>query len=188
MHKKTDMKDLDIPLDDIECWGRYPKHRWVYELTRLLDAQGIKWSLLPGNTLKSRIPAVNIDQVSALDAGYIYTKVKDGKLRNTEVFISKGEIKHMYHIDSAGSLLSALEGDTELRISAFVTMHFAKFTGIISCVTYGPDIYSVRLRSIIDLSTISDQEVVRLIKRIYKKTDITLNGLTDQVFRESIAS
>ena len=54
MNRKTDTQELDIPKDDIECWTRYPKYRWVYELSRLLDSQHIRWSLFEIDDLTNK--------------------------------------------------------------------------------------------------------------------------------------
>lgn len=48
-------KEIDFPQDDVECWDRYPKHRWVYDLSRLLDTQNIKWSPFETSSLNDRV-------------------------------------------------------------------------------------------------------------------------------------
>src|ERR1700679_2632731 len=98
MHKKTNLYDLDIPEDDVECWNRYSKHQWVYDLSRLLDAQGIKWSPFECQGLDKRI--INMQIYAAgkgivSESGYLYKKHSEGHRAITEVFIIKGEIKHL---------------------------------------------------------------------------------------------
>ncbi len=189
MHRKTDIQDLDIPHDDIECWDRYPKHHWVYDLSRLLDAQNIKWS--PFN-VKGLSTELNMDlmSISTLDKqpGLIYITKPSGYHTITEIYITKGEIKYMRHIDDSGLELQSLHGEVELRLNAFVTLHFQKFTGVISAETFGNEIFKIKLRPYVDISKECNQEVIKLIKRIYKKTDITLNGLTDRIHQETLAS
>lgn len=190
MQKKTDIQELDIPADDIECWERYPKHHWVYDLSRLLDAQNIKWS--PYETIDLHDRELNIsfetEQLCVRQPGYIFIKRPLLEARITEVYITKGEIKLMRHIDpQTRKEVSGLIGEIELRINAFVNLYFHKFTGVISVETFGADIYSIRLKPYSDLSQETNGEVVKLVKKIYKKSEPVI-GLTDRVLHESIAS
>ena len=190
MQKKIEIQDLDIPQDDIECWDRYPKHRWVYDMSRLLDAQGIKWS--PFNTLPMMITNIYFETEKdvAYIPGYIYINEPIGKQYVTEVYITKGEIKHMRYIcKSTKAVVTEDVGGIELRISAFVSMHFQKFTGVISVETIGSDIYAIRLRPTPELALVANTEVSKLLKRIYKKNDLVhIIGLTDHLLNETIAS
>jgi len=191
MQKKTDTSELDIPKDDIDCWERYPKHHWVYDLSRLLDAQHIGWS--PYEVSMYPYRELNMKLVSEMTVirqfGFIYIKPPEGDHLITEVYITKGEVKIIRHIDqNTGKELPNLVGEVELRLSAFVTLHFAKFTGVITCETHGHDIHRIQLRAYSDLSLTTDSEIIKLTKRIYKRTDITLNGLTDRILHESLAS
>lgn len=192
MQKKTDIQDLDIPRDDIECWERYPKHRWVYDLSRLLDSQHIKWSPYETEELQDR--TVNMYFESFKDITYepaaIYITEPEGNNVWTEVFITKGEIKNLRHIDiKTKTEVAGIIGEIELRISAFVTLHFQKFTGVISVQSVGNDIYAIRLRPVSELALEANVEVIKLLKRIYKKNDNNhIVGPTGQVFQELLAS
>lgn len=189
MNKKLILKDLDIPTSDMECWERYPKHRWVYEKTRLLDSQNITWSLFSTKTLGSALKSIDIDSREPYKAGEIFVKEPHGLHMLTEVFIVKGEIKHIRHIDpQSREIQSQLIGEIELRLNAFVTLHFQKFTGIITAETYSNEIYNISLKPQSDLGQETNSDIVKLLKRIYKKTDLTLSGLSDQVFQVSLAS
>src|SRR5271165_2933417 len=103
MHKKTDTNELDIPKDDIDCWERYPKHRWVYDLSRLLDAQNIKWSPYEISTLPDKEKNMRLHTTKDLvfQPGYIWFKRPEGRHTITEMYLIKGEIKLMRHIDLA---------------------------------------------------------------------------------------
>lgn len=191
MQRKTDTIELDIPKDDIECWEKYPKYRWVYELSRLLDAQNIKWSPYNIPSLPDR--ELNIDfettNTAIRQPGYIYMKKLQGQHLVTEVHIMKGEIKNIRHFDPiTDNELESLVGEIELRINAFVTLYFQKFTGTISAETYSNEIVRIRLKPHVALVNETNVDVVKLVKRIYKRTDITFNGLTDQALRESLTS
>jgi len=189
MHKKTILKDIDVPVNDLDCWERYPKHRWVYEATRLFDTQNISWSLFSTKEQDSAVRCIDIDTAESYKTGQIFTKTPTGTHMFTEVFIVKGEIKHIRHIDpTSGELQSQIIGEIELKLNAFVTLHFQKFTGVITTETYSNEIHSIRLKPKSDLGQETNLEIVKLIKRIYKKTDLTLSGLTDRVFHESLAS
>jgi len=190
MHRKTDIYELDIPSDDIECWDRYPKHRWVYDLSRLLDAQNIKWSPYEMAGFEREL---NIDLFSLKplikQPGFIYIKKPEGKPVMTELYIARGEIKLMRHLNDKFQELPNLIGGVELRLSAFTALYFQKFTGVVTCETIGNDIFKIRLRPLHPILEETNQEVVKLIKRIYKKSEITINGLqADQVRQETLAS
>jgi hypothetical protein len=189
MHRRTDTQELNIPVDDIECWDRYPKHRWVYDLSRLFDAQNIKWSPFMTDTLQETIPNMYLESQKEViySPGIIFINKPEGTHVFTELYITKGEIKLSRYIDKdTNTEIQDFMGNIELRINAFVTIHFQKFTGIITVESIGNDIMSIRLRPYSDISFNAD--LMRLAKRIYKKTDITLIGLTDQVIRETLTS
>lgn len=175
MHKKIEIQDLDIPEDDIECWDKYPKHRWVYDLSRLLDAQNIKWS--PFKTTELPDQAVNMflhsDKPIAYIPAWIYISNPVGKQILAEVYIVKGEIRHIRYMDNITKQIIADDvGSIELRVSAFVSIHFQKFTGVITTETIGNEIYAMRLRPIPELALVANTEVFKFIKRIYKKNDV----------------
>lgn len=191
MQKKTETTELDIPADDIDCWNRYPKHRWVYDLSRLLDAQNIKWS--PYKTDEFDTRQVNMQMYSvdglSIDPGFIYTKEITGRQLFTEVYIAKGEIKLMRHIDPvSGEELPTLQGEIELRLNAFVTLYFTKFSGVISVKTHSNDIYGIQLRPYRELGLTTNIDVSKLTKRLYKRSDSSLLGLADRSFHATIAS
>lgn len=189
MHKKTLLHGLDVPINDDECWARYPKHRWVYDMSRLLDSQNISWHLYSTNEQNCAHRCIDIVSKHDYKSGEIYTKTPEGAHLFTEVFIVKGEVKAIRHIDPNTNLVQSMPvGEIELRINAFVTLHFQKFTGIITTETFSNEIFRVHLRARSDLSQETNNEIIRLLKRIYKRTDSTVSGLTDRVFHESLAS
>jgi hypothetical protein len=178
MHKKTETIELDIPKSNRECWDRYPKYRWVYELTRLLDAQHIKWS--PYETDEFCNMETNIRLEDVTNPGKIYTKVIPitANFITSEVYIVKGEIKLMRQFDSELKELTIPVGEVELRVSALVTLYFQKFTGVITVSGYGNEILNIDLMPIARASSTTDTS--KLIKRIYKKseTTVTVDSLT----------
>lgn len=191
MNKKSDPLDIDFPKDDIECWERYPKYRWVYELSRLLDSQNIKWSPYEVGSLPDRELNIELKSIKPLirQSGLIYIKKPSGNHMFTELYVTKGEIKFLRHIDpDTDKELDSPIGEIELRINAFMTLYFQKFTGVMTIETYGHEILRVRLRPYIDISLETNQEIIKLAKRIYKKIDITINGLADRDIHETLAS
>lgn len=191
MNKKVDTTELDIPIDDIDCWERYPKHRWVYDLSRLLDSQHIKWS--PYETEEFAFAEPNLvleaQRLKSRRPGFIYIKKNESPVMYTEVYITKGEIKLMRHIDpQTHTELDTIIGEIELRLNAFVAMHFSKFTGVITCRTHGNDIYRVQLRPYSELGQNTSIDIVKLTKRIYKRSDTNVNGPSDRSLRETLAS
>lgn len=191
MNRKLDTSELDIPKDDIECWERYTKHRWVYDMSRLLDSQGIVWTPYESHNLLNRELNMELYSIRPLlrQPGYIYINRPQTQHLHSEVYVIKGEIKLMRHIDPVTvTQLDPVIGDLELRINAFITLHFQKFTGVVSLETYAAEIHRVRLRPhLTDQYNIS-ADIAKLLKRIYKRTDITLSGPADQVLHETLAS
>jgi len=191
VHKKTDIQELDIPKDDIECWERYPKHHWVYDLSRLLDVQNVSWSPYEVDSMPDREINIRLisDKSNTRQPGFIYLKKPEGRHIITEVYITKGEIKLMRHIDPTSHLeMETLFGELELRLNSFVTRYFQKFTGVISVETLGNVMARIRLCGESDINRETNQEVVKLIKRIYKKSELTLSGPSDRILQETIAS
>jgi len=177
MQKKIDIYDLDIPNDDFECWEKYPKHHWVYELSRLLDAQNIKWS--PFKTSQYNHEENNLYLESKdnyiSQPGIIFIKNIEGIGVISEVYIIKGEIKHIRQFDNINfNEFENLIGEIELRINAFVTLHFRKFTGVISVDTYANEIFRIRLRPFNNPELESNIDIVKLLRRIYKKAESNL--------------
>jgi hypothetical protein len=191
MHKKTDTNDLDIPKDDIDCWERYSKHRWVYDLSRLLDAQNIKWSPFEVDGLPDRELNIKLETNRTVirQPGFIYIKKPEGRHTFTEMYLIKGEIKLMRHVDpDTGRELESLFGEVELRLNAFATLYFQKFTGVITAETYANEIFRIRLSTFVDTSRETNLEVIKLVKRIYKKNEVIVHGLTDRALQETLAS
>lgn len=174
MHRKLDIQDFDIPKDDVECWEKYPKHHWVYDLSRLFDAQSIPWSPYRTELLTNRELVIKLESNKILlqQSGYIYTKRGEEQLIVSELYIVKGEIKLIRYIDLNSGIELPQHGELELRLNAFITLHFQKFTGVITATMCGNEIHRMRLcpYTIIDKNT--NQEVIRLLKRIYKKNDM----------------
>lgn len=192
MHKKLEIVDLDIPKDDVECWERYPKYRWVYDKSRLFDSQGIKWSPFKTNDLTDVLPVLSLVSSADIDVGMgtIYYKSPVGVEIISEIYLTKGEIKVMQHYDKTlGTNISSVPGDIEIRIIAFISMHFQKFTGIVSIETIGTDIYSIKLRpSYPELALKANNDIVKIVKRIYKRSGLHVNGPADQDFHETLTS
>jgi hypothetical protein len=172
MQKKLDLYELDIPTNDLECWERYPKHRWVYDLSRLLDTQGIKWTPFKSDSL-SKVNGMNLTTTDAVEysPAAIYMQRPVGKSVISEVYIIKGEIRYTRYFDrdTMTQLIDDI-GNVDIRINAFVAIHFHKFTGVITISTTGANIYEIQLRPLRDTS-ITDPEITKLIKRIYKKSE-----------------
>lgn len=177
MNRKIETHEVDVPVDDIECWERYPKYRWVYELSRLLDSQNIKWSPYEIESLPDRELNIKLEseKTNIRQPGFIYLRKSSGQHMFTELYVTKGEIKLLRHIDpKTYEELPTVIGEVELRINAFMTLYFQKFSGIMTIETYGNEIFRITLRPLRDTSLETNQDIIKLIKRIYKKTEIAI--------------
>jgi hypothetical protein len=191
VNKKLETQEFNIPNDDIECWEKYPKHRWVYDLSRLLDAQNIKWSPFATDSLtvkKSNISLISSRPITS-DTGYIYIQKPSEDYVITELYIVKGEIKLIRYIDPlTKASISNLHGNTELRLSAFVSLYFQKYTGVLTAKMISDEMYGAFLRPYLGITYETNQDILKLIKRIYKKSSVTINGLSDRVHQELLAT
>lgn len=189
MQKRTYIHDLDVPKDDIDCWERYPKHRWVYETSRLLDAQHIKWSPFKTEELQDKISNLQLETTVDYDMGSIYVSKPQCKEIIAEAYIVKGEIRALRYVDPVTTEeIQDNLGDVELRVNAIVSMHFQRFTGVISANILGQDMYSAILRPYSLYALENNIEISKLLKRIYKKTNVDVIGLADQALHETLAS
>lgn len=158
----------DIPLDDQSAWDMYPKYRWVYSTSRLLDLQNVQWSIYYGTPFTSGLyefQGVNDivlshknDPTPVTRAGMVFvdgSKVT-GDALITDAVILKGELKWLAHhtenlqdeddkICIGKKVLDEINGGVELRIAAFAKMALPKFTGVVSVDTVGTTIVGVRL-------------------------------------------
>ena len=181
MQKKIEVDKLNIPNDDLDCWKTYPKHRWVFDLSRLLDIQHIEWSPFKTETLKDTVGNMyfNTTKEVNISTSIIYINNPVGKHISTEIYLLKGEIKLLRHIDAQlNSISSENTGNIELKINAFISLHFQKFTGIISIDSINNIIMLVRLKAYANLQETTDNQIIKLINRIYKKTDISVSDIT----------
>lgn len=191
MHKKIEIIDLDIPKDDLECWDRYPKYRWAYDKSRLFDAQGIKWSPFPMDDLRDSTAIICLDSKNIeIDAGKIYYNKPTEPSIISELYIAKGEIKYIQYFDGkTGRTLEQITGDIEIRIIAFVSMHFQKFTGVVSVEIIGTGIYEIHLHPInSDFALNANNDIIKIVKRIYKRNEAIVVGPTDQAFHEILTA
>lgn len=172
MHKRIDTVELDIPQDDIECWDRYPKYKWVYDVSRVLDAQNIKWAPFETNILTDKIANMTLHTVDGIqyEKSHVFVGKLTGDCYITDVYIVKGEIKLLRCANADTQSISPdLPGDVELRINAFVSIYFQKFTGVLSTHTVGNNIYAIHLLSTLNTDGI---EETKLIKKIYKANTV----------------
>lgn len=171
-----------IPSTDKEAWEQYNTLNWVYDTQRLLDAQHIKWSPFYGCPFRYAIPIHHFDNEVLIIEDNPIMLVGDkipGKVfienpgiekhRFTETVIVKGEIKMVIQTEDNLSPTNSLVGEAELRIYAFVTMYFQKFSGCASFETYGNEIYATKLRPTSSMLPNYEADVPKLLKRHLKR-------------------
>lgn len=175
-------KTYKIPTTDASAWDQYSTFNWVYDTQRLLGAQHIKWSPFFGHRFNQSIPihhfdseVVLIEDVPYLSPGerrpgHIFIAAPEvEKHRFTETVIVKGEIKMALQTENNETPTSNIIGEAELRVYAFVTMYFKKFTGCASFETYGNEIYVAKLRPTRTILPIYEADVPKLLKRHLKR-------------------
>lgn len=189
----------DIPLTDQAAWVLYPKHRWVYSTSRLLDLQNIEWSLFYSKEFCASIEELggkrdHTDQemwtgiLADGDTmpGTIFIKPINGDVLTTDVVVLKGELKWLQHHTRSAKesknhlvvgkkVLSEIRGELDLRISALTRMHFQKFTGVISVDTIGNVIVGVRLRMTPDVVSQYPKDWMKNIVKLYNRKQWALS-------------
>ena len=160
------LDDYNIPDTDKECWDRYPKFNWVYNRTKLFDAQHMPWQPFQGNNFSQELDTFTIEH-----NGCIY--VPDSEELHlaplhTEAIVQTGELKWFSHvIDSV--FTEEVIGEVDLRINAFVTLYLQKFTGAVSFRTRSNHIYEITLSPTKSLLPIYPIVAIKLLKKVYKK-------------------
>lgn len=159
-------KELELynmPKSDYECWDKYPRYNWVYNTSRLLDAQHVKWSPFKTDDLPDHIPAFSFHSDS-----HLYYKDPKEPLIHSEAIIYTGTVKWLAHHKDAG-LQEELVGEVDLRINAFATCYLPRFSGIVTFTTSSNIIYDLKLRPSYDLLPYYPDKSIKLIKKIFKK-------------------
>lgn len=174
--------DLDIPTNDYDCWQRYPRHRWVYDLTRLMDAQNLAWSTVQTAEFTERKETLTDPSIPG-SLGCIYLRSQKDTAVHFEVSVIKGDVKLVVPLDK-----NQESGKQEIKIAAFVALHFSKFTGVITFSMCQDTIIKISLKPQSELDHITNKEQLKIYKKIFKKQDDMLIGLTDRDFRETLAS
>ena len=186
----------DIPLTDYAAWEMYPKYRWIYSTSRLLDLQNIKWSPFYNHELCASLEEFTADsktgnqmevwQPNTLKEGQtmfgaIFVKPIVGDYLTTDAVILKGELKWLahhtnkvevdkHHMKVGKKVIDEIRGDIELRISALAKMALPKYTGVVSIDTIGTTIVSARLRMTPDvIDQYSDGWMKNIIKLYNRK-------------------
>jgi hypothetical protein len=65
-----------------------------------------------------------------------------------------------------------VDGGLDLKISAYVAIHFGKYVGAISVETHKNQIYSIQLRPRSQLSQKNNIDIIKISKRIYKSKSL----------------
>ena len=168
------MKNLNIPVTDLDCWEKYPKFNWVYETTKLLDAQNVKWKPEPTGDFIYSLDCITVGRDIVVpdtlpENNNIYVKQPIAKtFLDTEVGIQKGEVKWLQHHIN-GDFVEDIYGEIDLRINAFVLLHLHKFNGIISIRTIDHNIYQIKLNPNKLITHKYPQEANILANKLYKQ-------------------
>lgn len=141
------MKEYLLSNDKI--WEKYQKHRWLLCASNLLDTQKINWSPYYNKEKYSyKIPQFPTDTETH---NVIYIQPKDPNNKKViDILTVKGEIKWEMILsyntnDSTYVRMEEINGDVELKIKAFLTLHFKHYCGYISFDIIDNNITLIRL-------------------------------------------
>ena len=157
------------PMANKDAWNTYTKYNRVQQTSVLFDFQQVDWSPFMDDKHTCKHTAFNIEDY----VGDIYTVNLTGDHLTSAVAINKGEIKWIKHY-TAETLVpeEEIRGSLELRIGAFVTTAFKKFSGLVSFKSIGEDVVAVDLK--VDnkfINSLEDEELIKNIKRLYNRRD-----------------
>lgn len=158
-----------IPAQNRDTWTIYPQYITTQQTSMLFDFQHIEW--LPYETDRFTVehPAFNVEGYP----GSIYTAAFAGDHLDTYVAINKGELKWIAHAPHGTyDFEDDVRGSLELRIGAFITTVYKKFSGIVSFESYGENIVAISMSISSDLITsLNDDDLVKNIKRLYTRRE-----------------
>lgn len=127
---------MNIPTNKKETPQKY---MWTMDTAYILNEQQLIWSPFKNETLTFPLPAINSDLENT---GTIYIEEPTEEKINTCLLLSKGELKHIFQYTEK-DILTSIDGNSELRVMAFTTIHFKKYTGILNFSSYGKNIISI---------------------------------------------
>lgn len=176
---KFNHEDYNIPLTDYDCYDRYHKHIWIYDLAKMRDNQHLKYDLFKTDECTQAVKQSSFNKDAThlideeffhgeLERGCIFIPPVSGEAIFTDMIIYRGEIKWFKHHDQT-DFLDTIHGELELRALAIVALFFQSFNGIMSFQSYGPDIFVLHLHPDRHMITKYDDEAQKLIKKIFKK-------------------
>jgi hypothetical protein len=157
------------PRKNKDAWTLYTKYNRIQQTSVLFDFQQVAWSPFKDDGHPMKHNAFNIEGY----VGDIYTAEMAGDELTTAVAVNKGDIKWITHYDQ-NTLVQEddIRGSLELRIGAFVTAAFKKFSGILSFKSIGDDVVAIDLK--VDekfILSLKDEELNKNIKRLYNRRD-----------------
>lgn len=170
------LSKYNVPATDTECWNKYPKYRWLFETSKLFEAQNKKWSFVKDSKFNCVYQTSSFDRPftsmflkysSTATLGELYVQDADNTdTMHTDVVIRKGEITWFKH-HKYNSFIDEINAEVELRISAFIIMNFAKWNGVLSIKTISNEIYAVKCMPS-NMLTQYPEKVIEQLKKIYK--------------------
>lgn len=161
-----------IPTDDPDCWLLHPGHRWIYDKLRVAQSQGLAagpHGVMPpsypvfskpimnlrGMGIGSRVIHSATEMEHRYQPGHMWMPLLDGDHVSTDCAVEDGLIRWSRHatgvpwVDGmfrswtihAGSLPALDE-----RLSNWVRLHMAGYTGMMNFETIGGTIIEAHLR------------------------------------------
>ncbi|KAG0602664.1 hypothetical protein M758_10G031600 [Ceratodon purpureus] len=164
--------DETVSIDDALSWVLYPKHRWVYNKMLICETQGLAHgphSTTPdrypvfskpiynmnGMGTGSRVIANEKEYVKAIEPGYFWMPLFEGRHVSTDVALEKGTPRWWQHSTAVPGeqgtfdyFMVHREGDAELEeyLTGWITQHLQGFSGVINVETIGRRIIECHLR------------------------------------------
>ena len=159
----------NLPKTNSEVWTLYPQYSAAQQTSMVFDFQTISWTPFKTKVHTQEHPAFNVEGYP----GFIYTKPMSDEHLTTYVAINKGNIKWMGHCAyGTVDIEEEIRGSLELRIGAFVTTVYKKFSGIISFESYGDSVVAINLTVNKEfLESVQDEELLKNIKRLYTRRE-----------------
>ncbi len=120
----------------------YAKYNWLCNGIELLNLQKVEWYPFEHDEFTYPIEIFALDNHD----GKVYVKEPEGTKVASVAEIVKGTVKYIIHTNEDNERLIDNIGTHDLRIHAFVIMHFKKFNGSVKFTSKGSVITQIEIQ------------------------------------------
>ncbi len=199
---------IDVPINDMDAWQKYPKHRWIYNKAMICQYQGISYAPMPIEPKKYPViikpiinlygMGLNIIKVNNKDEFYdnwynnnFWMEFLEGEHLSWDVIILNGKI--VFHTcfighkdDTIVGKFDYWESTDKVRIipdiiTKLVDEHFKDYCGCLNVETINNKMIECHLR-IGDIDCFPTLNILKGIVATYEGKEYDWNVKLDKVY------